>query len=90
MPWIRRSRRWSPRLLGLGVLSFALGQAIWAYYEIVAHQQPPFPSWAYAGYLAAYPLMLGGILLLPARPIPLAAHARATRWHDDNDRRGHV
>ncbi len=67
--------RWMPVLLGLGVLSFAVGQAIWTYYQEVAHQ-PPFPSWADAGYLAAYPCLCGGLLLLPRRPLPSAARLR--------------
>jgi signal transduction histidine kinase len=62
-------------LLGLGVLGFAVGEGIWAIYELVLHQ-PPFPSWADAGYLSAYPFLLLGVLLLPTRPIPLAARTR--------------
>jgi len=67
--------RWMPVLLGLGVLGYAVGQAIWTYYEEILHQ-PPFPSWADAGYLAAYPFLCGGLLLLPRRPLPSAARLR--------------
>ena len=80
-PWRRRqagasaTHRWMPVLLGLGVLGFAVGQAIWTYYEEIIHQ-PPFPSWADAGYLAAYPFLFGGLLLLPRRPLPPAARLR--------------
>src|SRR5437764_292308 len=74
-PGVRPARHWAPVLLGLGVLSFAVGQGIWAIYELVLHQ-PPFPSWADVGYLSAYPFLLLGVLLLPTRPIPLAACTR--------------
>ena len=67
--------RWMPVLLGLGVLGFAVGQAIWTYYQEILHQ-PPFPSWADAGYLAAYPFLFGGLLLLPRRPLPSAVRLR--------------
>ncbi len=54
-------------LLGLGVFSYAAGMTVWSYYEMVLHQATPFPSWADAGYLAQYPLLLVGILRLPTR-----------------------
>jgi len=67
--------RWMPVLLGLGVLGFAVGQAIWTAYQEVLHQ-PPFPSWADAGFLAAYPLLGAGLLLLPRRPLPRTVRLR--------------
>ena len=39
-------------------------------------QPPPLPSIADVGYLGVYPFLLLGILLLPARPIPVAARTR--------------
>jgi len=79
---VRRSRvgaagraRWTPVLLGLGVCGFAVGQVVWTYYQDVIHQ-PPFPSWADAAYLSAYPFLLLGILLTPRRALSLAARAR--------------
>jgi hypothetical protein len=42
----------------------------------VLRQAPPFPSLADVGYLIEYPFFLLGILLLPARPIPVASRAR--------------
>ncbi len=83
-PWRRGQRgatgasaaaRWMPVLLGLGVLGYAVGQAIWTYYQEILHQ-PPFPSWADAGYLAAYPFLCAGLLLLPRRPLPSAVRLR--------------
>ena len=68
-------RHWAPLLLILAALCFGLGQLIWSLYELVWHD-PPFPSWADAGFLGAYPCLLGGILLLPARPLPPVARTR--------------
>ena len=71
------SQRWVPYLLTAAALSFALGQVIYTIYEQVLHfQSPPFPSWADAAYLCAYPFMLIGILLLPSRRTALASRAR--------------
>ena len=75
-PAVTRGRRWAPVLLGLGILSWVLGQAIFTYYEWVLGQPPPLPSIADVGYLSVYPFLLLGILLLPARPIPVASRTR--------------
>jgi hypothetical protein len=37
-------RRWAPVLLGLGIIGWVLGQAIFTYYEWVLRQPPPLPS----------------------------------------------
>jgi PAS domain S-box-containing protein len=55
-------------MLAIAQLSFTIGDAIWAYYEIVL-QESPFPSPADIPYLFFYPLFLVGILLLPAAKI---------------------
>src|ERR671921_749560 len=73
---VTRGRRWAPVLLGLGILSWVLGQAIFTYYEWVLGQPPPLPSIADVGYLSVYPFFLLSILLLPARPIPVASRTR--------------
>src|ERR671921_21995 len=73
---VTRGRRWAPVLLGLGILSWVLGQAIFTYYEWVLGRPPPLPSIADVGYLSVYPFLLLGILLLPARPIPVASRTR--------------
>jgi PAS domain S-box-containing protein len=49
---------------------------LFTYYDLVLRQTPPFPSLADVGYLVEYPFFLLGILLLPARPIPVASRAR--------------
>src|SRR5215204_2748340 len=73
---VTKGQRWAPVLLGLGILSWVLGQAIFTYYEWVLGQPPPLPSIADVGYLSVYPFLLLGILLLPARPIPVASRTR--------------
>src|SRR5918997_1722303 len=75
-PAAMRGQRWAPVLLGMGILSYVLGQMGFTYYDWVLHQAPPFPSLADVGYLIEYPFFLLGILLLPARPIPAASRAR--------------
>src|SRR5215203_2487849 len=69
-------RRWAPVLLGLGILCWVFGQAIFTFYEWVLGQPPPLPSIADVGYLSVYPFLLLGILLLPARPVPVASRTR--------------
>jgi serine phosphatase RsbU (regulator of sigma subunit) len=67
---------WAPVLLGTGILCYDLGQIIFTYYYLVLHEIPPFPSLADVGFLIEYPFLLLGILLLPARPIPVASRTR--------------
>src|ERR687893_254598 len=75
-PAAMRGQRWAPILLGMGILCYILGQMGFTYYDWVLRQAPPFPSLADVGYLIEYPFFLLGILLLPARPIPVASRAR--------------
>src|SRR5215218_8042728 len=73
---VTTGQRWAPVLLGLGIISWVLGQALFTYYEWVLRQPPPLPSLADIGYLSVYPFFLLGILLLPSRPVPVAARTR--------------
>jgi PAS domain S-box-containing protein len=73
---VTRGQRWAPVLLGLGILSWVLGQMIFTYYEWALGRPPPLPSIADVGYLSVYPFLLLGILLLPSRPIPVASRTR--------------
>jgi serine phosphatase RsbU (regulator of sigma subunit) len=75
-PAAMTGQRLAPVLLGMGILSYVLGQMLFTYYDLVLHQAPPFPSLADVGYLIEYPFFLLGILLLPARPIPVASRTR--------------
>jgi serine phosphatase RsbU (regulator of sigma subunit) len=75
-PAMMTGQRWAPVLLGMGILCYVLGQMGFTYYDWVLRQAPPFPSLADVGYLIEYPFFLLGILLLPARPIPVASRTR--------------
>jgi len=70
---VRRRRGWS--LVGLAGLSWAAGNAVWAVYELGAHQDAPFPSLADVGYLGFVPLALAGVALLG----PSFAHVGTVR-----------
>lgn len=63
-------------LLALGCLSWGLGEATWAVYEVVLQIETPFPSIVDVGYLGALPLMLGGIVMLMPR------ESDARHWAD--------
>jgi hypothetical protein len=72
----KTGQRWVPLLLGLGILSYIIGQVLWTYNENIL-QLPAsqlFPTWADAGFLGSYPFVLIALLLLPTRP--LAADTR--------------
>src|SRR5215203_611509 len=75
-PTVTGGQRWAPVLLGMGIVSWVLGQAIFTYYEWALRQPPPLPSLADVGYLSVYPFLLLGILLLPALPVPVASRTR--------------
>ncbi len=75
-PAVTMRQRWAPVLLGLGIISWVLGQGLFTYYEWLLHKPPPLPSLADVGYLSVYPFFLLGILLLPARPVPIASRTR--------------
>jgi serine phosphatase RsbU (regulator of sigma subunit) len=75
-PAVMTGQRLAPVLLGMGILCYVLGQMYFTFYDLVLQQIPPFPSIADLGYLMEYPFFLLGILLLPARPIPVALRAR--------------
>lgn len=70
-----RNRRVGWLLIGLGGLSFAVGQMIWTYYESIRGIDVPFPGWADAGYLGAYPCLIVGLMLLFGS-LPMAGRAR--------------
>lgn len=72
----RTGQRWVPLLLGLAILCYVIGQAIWTYNEDIAHLPVLFPSWADAGWLASYPFVLLALLLLPAQPLPAVTRTR--------------
>jgi diguanylate cyclase len=71
-----RSRRaWA--LLAGSAASWGVGQAIWFWYEQVAHWELPFPSLADLGYLGAIPLAVLAMLAFPGRAQRLAVQVRS-------------
>jgi hypothetical protein len=72
----RTPQRWVPLLLGLAILSYIVGQALWTYNEDIAHLAVLFPTWADAGYLGSYPFVLLALLLLPTRPLTADTRSR--------------
>ena len=67
----RASRRATGRsrpawfLLGLSVLSWALGSATWTLYEVHLGREIPFPSLSDVGYLLSVPLWIAALLTFP-------------------------
>jgi hypothetical protein len=72
----RSPQRWVPLLLGLGILSYIVGQALWTYNEDIAHLTVLFPTWADAGFLGSYPFVLLALLLVPTRPLTADTRTR--------------
>lgn len=58
----RTARAW--RVLAAAFLTYGLGDALWAYFELVGGVEP-FPSLADGPYLLFYPLVLWGLLSFP-------------------------
>jgi len=64
----QRRDRWAWRCFALGFVFSTLAEATWAFYEVVLAQESPTPSLADVFYMAFYPAMFVGILLLVRRP----------------------
>jgi len=56
----RVRRGWT--LMALAALSWAAGEAVWTYYEVIAGHKTPFPSPADAGFLLAVPFQVAAVL----------------------------
>lgn len=78
-----RSRRAEPGaarswlLLALATGSWAVGEAVWSYYELLADRETPFPSVADAGYLGFAALAVIAMLLWPSTTLQGGARWRA-------------
>ncbi|MEO6714932.1 MAG: EAL domain-containing protein [Mycobacteriales bacterium] len=70
------SRRRSWLLIAAAVMSWGLGQTVWSVYEQVLRREVPFPSLADVGYLAAIPLLLCGLVLMPYAQLQIATRVR--------------
>ncbi|MFL6101020.1 MAG: putative bifunctional diguanylate cyclase/phosphodiesterase, partial [Actinomycetales bacterium] len=57
--------RWSWISTGTGCLMWALGEAMWCYYELLAGRETPFPSLADAGFLLFPVGVVIGLWLFP-------------------------
>ncbi|MGQ0521590.1 MAG: putative bifunctional diguanylate cyclase/phosphodiesterase [Actinomycetota bacterium] len=57
-------------LFAAGLALFLAGDGFFYFYKVVRHVDRPFPSVADACYLASYPLLAGGLLLLLRRRTP--------------------
>ena len=66
-------RAW--RLLGYAALAWGLGQVVWTIFELRGGE-PNVPSLADAGYLAAVPLLIAGVLAFPTAPMRATARLR--------------
>jgi diguanylate cyclase (GGDEF)-like protein/PAS domain S-box-containing protein len=63
--------------IGLGALSWGLGQCAWVYLESFLGQDAPFPSVADIGYVGMLLLTPIGLLVLPSRTQALANRVRS-------------
>jgi len=52
-------------VIGAGVLAWGIGEIVWVYYEAILEVEVPYPGWADFFYIAGYPLVFVGMLLLP-------------------------
>lgn len=70
----RTRRGWV--LIGAGVASWGVGEAIWSWYEVFLGREVPYPSLADVGYLGLIPLTVAGLLCFRTAPSALIARSR--------------
>ena len=73
----RGRMRWGWTFVGLGVLSWGLGQSAWVYLETFRGEEAPFPSVADLGYLGMVLLAPIGLLILPSAAQAIANRIRS-------------
>ncbi|HEX4837271.1 MAG TPA: hypothetical protein VFV03_01930, partial [Solirubrobacteraceae bacterium] len=59
-------------LFGLSALTWAVGELIWSWNEVVLNEALPYPSIADAGFLLALPLAIVGVFAFTSAPTRLA------------------
>ncbi|XVU23770.1 putative bifunctional diguanylate cyclase/phosphodiesterase [Actinoplanes sp. CA-054009] len=64
-------------LIGLGVLSWGLGEMVWTYQQMASIDEMPFPSTGDIGYLGMTLLTPIGLLVLPSRAQGVANRVRS-------------
>jgi hypothetical protein len=76
----RHAEAWRPfwRLLAAATGFWALGELLWALYDLILDGSVPVPSWADAAYLAAIPCAAAALLAHPALRGRTTGKARAT------------
>ena len=67
---------WS--LIGIGVASWGVGELIWVFYSWFLATEVPYPGLADVFYVAAYPVIFVGILMLPHMQVRKWERARLT------------
>ena len=70
----RARRAWI--LLGAAAMSWAVGEAVWSFYELARNVEVPFPGYADIGFLGLIPFAVAGLLALPPVPRSLTAQGR--------------
>jgi diguanylate cyclase (GGDEF)-like protein/PAS domain S-box-containing protein len=75
--WFTGRMRWGWAFIGLGVLSWGLGQAFWVYLETFRGDEAPFPSGADIGYVGMIVFTPAGLLILPSVTQALANRIRS-------------
>jgi len=66
----------SQLMMAAGLLLYGIGQAFFAYPEVVKHVNPPFPGWADVFFLAMYPLTITAVLRIPVQPLTRTSRVR--------------
>ncbi|HYS98982.1 MAG TPA: PAS domain-containing sensor histidine kinase [Candidatus Dormibacteraeota bacterium] len=64
-------------LFAASALSWAIGELIWSWDEVVRGEDVPFPSLADAGFLFAIPLAIAGVLALTSAPRRMTTRGEA-------------
>ena len=77
--WHRPERPLTWYLFAVGLLSYVTADAIFYTYQDILHQEI-FPSVADVFYLAAYPFLMAGLLLLRSRTPGPTGPACSTPW----------
>jgi diguanylate cyclase (GGDEF)-like protein len=72
---VRGPERTWRQLMGVGMVGWSLGQALWSYYQIFSDTPLPSPSWADVGYLTMPVMALPALLSLAVEPPPHADDA---------------
>ncbi|HET9847518.1 MAG TPA: EAL domain-containing protein, partial [Candidatus Dormibacteraeota bacterium] len=63
-------------LIAASAFSWATGEVVWSYYELIQKIQTPFPSFADLGYLLAVPFAIAGVLYFPSATTRATSVAR--------------